>query len=301
MVSQPQTFISIMYQVFITLTTFTAVFGLIVIGAGEVLSRPANGSVGAAPIELHAESVTLRLSNESISGWLARGTPGLGIVLLLHGVRSDRRQMLGRARFLFQAGYSIMLIDLPAHGESGGERITFGYQEAEGVKAAMRYLTETFPDEKIAVIGVSLGAASLVLSKVSPAPSAVVLESMYLTIEEAITRRLEKRFGPLGGLFTPLFLWQLPLRLGVTADQLRPIANLSALCSPVLIVSGAEDRHPTVAETQRLFESANQPKELWIIEGAAHVNLHEYNPEEYEAKVSAFLHKYLRDESYEVK
>jgi len=42
----------------------------------------------------------------------------------------------------------------------------------------------------VGVIGVSLGAASLVLAKPDPAPSAVVLESMYPTIEEAVSNRL---------------------------------------------------------------------------------------------------------------
>ncbi|SDZ12809.1 alpha/beta hydrolase [Nitrosomonas sp. Nm33] len=268
------------------------------IKAGGELCRPAQRSVGSVPADLPVETIILQsASSETIklvSGWAIRGTRGMGVVLLLHGLRNDRRQMLDRARFLFRAGYSIILIDLPAHGESSGEYITFGYREAEGVEAAMRYLVETFPHEKIAVIGVSLGAASLVLSKVSPVPSAVVLESMYPTIEEAIARRLQKRLGLFGSLLTPIFLWQLPIRFGVTADQLRPIANLAALHSPVLIMSGAEDLHPTVAETQRLFESANQPKELWIVEGAAHINLHAYHPKEYEARVSAFLQKYLR-------
>lgn len=292
----------------IALAVLAVICGMTIIGigirAGEELSRPAHRSVGHIPADLPGESITLRSASskaEPVSGWLVRGTPGMGVVLLLHGVRNDRRQMLGRASFLFQAGYSIMLIDLPAHGESSGDRITFGYREGEGVRAVMRYLAETFPDEKIAVIGVSLGAAALVLSKVTPAPSAVVLESMYPTIEEAIARRLQKRLGPLGSLLTPLFLWQLPIRLGVTADQLRPITNLPALHSPVFIMSGAEDQHPTVAETQRLFEAANQPKELWIVEGAAHVNLHAHHPEEYEARVLAFLRKYLRGGSYEVK
>ncbi len=288
---------------FIALTLLVVICGIAVIAigikAGGELCRPAQRSVGSAPADLPVETITLQsASNETIelvSGWLIRGTPGMGVVLLLHGLRNDRRQMLDRTKFLLRAGYSIMLIDLPAHGESSGECITFGYREAEGVEAAMRNLAESFPHEKIAVIGVSLGAASLVLSKGSPAPSAVVLESMYPTIEEAIARRLQKRLGPLGSFLTPLFLWQLPIRLGVTADRLRPIANLAALHSPVLIMSGAEDLHPTVAETQRLFESANQPKELWLVEGAAHINLHAHNPKEYEARVSAFLHKYLRD------
>ena len=284
---------------------FVIIAGITVIGAainvGDRLSRPAHRSVGIAPADLPAESIILyRATNEatesaeSVSGWLAYGTPGMGVVLLLHGVRSDRRQMLGRARFLFQAGYSVMLIDLPAHGESSGDRITVGYREAEGVKAALHHLATTFPDEKIAVIGVSLGAAAFMLSKVASFPDAVVLESMYPTIEEAITRRLQQRIGPLGSLLTPLFSWQLLLRLGIPVEQLRPIAELPTLHSPVLIMSGREDRHTSLSDTQRLFEAANQPKELWIVTSAAHVDLHAFNPEEYEARVSTFLHKYLQ-------
>ncbi len=48
------------------------------------------------------------------------GQKGKGAVLLLHGVRADRREMLNRARFLKEEGYSVLLIDLPSHGESDG-------------------------------------------------------------------------------------------------------------------------------------------------------------------------------------
>ena len=134
----------------------------------------------------------------------------------------------------------------------------------------MHYMTEVLPGERTAVIGVSLGAASFVLSKVSPAPDAAVLESMFPTLEEAVADRLELHAGPMASMFTPLLLWQLPIRLGFSADALRPIADLPALHCPVLIASGAEDRHTTLRETKRLFESAGQPKELWVVGGAAH-------------------------------
>lgn len=67
--------------------------------------------------------------------------------------------MLGRARFLQSEGYSVLLVDLPAHGESLGERITFGAREAAGVTSALAFLRNELPDERVGVIGVSLGAA----------------------------------------------------------------------------------------------------------------------------------------------
>jgi len=265
-------------------------------GAGEMLSRPANRAVGPPPPDWPALGVRLHTpSGAAIAGWLARGQPGKGAVLLLHGVRTDRTQMLRRARFLNQAGYAALLVDMPAHGESSGDRITFGAREAAGVTTALDYLRRELPGERVGIIGVSLGAASTVLANPKPAPDAVILESMYPTIEEAVANRLVMRLGPVGAHLVPLLLWQMSLRTGVHARDLRPIQNLPHIGAPVLIVSGTEDKHTTWAGTQRLFDSAVEPKELWRVEGAAHVDLHAFQPEEYERRTLRFLAKHLRN------
>lgn len=262
--------------------------------AGDMLSRSAHRTIGNPPSDLPAEPVELRTTtNGAVSGWLVRGKTGLGAVLLLHGVRSDRRQMIGRAKFLNRLGYSVLLIDLPAHGESSGARITYGFREAEGVKVALDYLSREFPYEKIGVISVSLGAASLVFSNPSAVPSAVVLESMFPTIEEAVADRLDLHLGSQGTLLAPLLLWQLPLWLGTSAEELQPITALASLHTPVLIASGSMDRHTTLAETKRIFAAAAEPKELWVVEGAAHVDLYAFEPDAYQKKISTFLAKYL--------
>lgn len=213
--------------------------------------------------------------------------------MLLHGVGADRTQMLGRARFLHEAGYAALLVDLPAHGESSGDRITFGARESEAVRAALEYLRHQLPGVRIGVIGVSLGAAAIVLAHPKPAPDAVILESMYPTIEEAVAARLVMRLGPLGAALAPPLLWQMPLRTGVRAEDLRPIRHLTSLDASVLVASGSEDKHTTWAETQRIFDAAIEPKELWRVEGAAHVDLHAFQPEEYERRILRFLEKHL--------
>ncbi len=267
----------------------------VVFGTGELLSRPASRVIGEAPAELRAISVRLPTSpTGSVAGWFARGA-GPGAILLLHGVRADRTHMLGRARFLQAEGYSVLLIDLPAHGESTGERITFGANEAVGVAAALRYLRAALPGERIGVVGVSLGAASLVLSRPSPAPSAVVLESMYPTITAAVENRLAMRLGPVGSLVAPLLLWQLPLRSDFSAEQLRPLMALPELQAPLLVASGTDDQHTTWPETERIFAAAQQPKELWAVDGAAHVDLYSYDPAAYRARILRFFSQHLRN------
>lgn len=269
-------------------------FVMAVIGAGEVLCHPARRAVGQAPPDLQARSLRLPYGQgETLSAWMLRGQPGQGAVLLLHGVRADRREMLGRARFLNQLGYAVLLPDLPAHGESSGEQITYGLHEAEGVRAAMSMLRRELPDEKLGVIGVSLGAASFVLAHAQPAPSAVVLESMFPSITEAVNARLRLVLGAPGPALAPLLLWQLPLRLSVSASQLQPIAEMATVHSPMLIVAGTADQHTPLAETLRIFDAAAAPKDLWLVQDAAHVDLHAFAPRDYEARVGAFLARHL--------
>lgn len=268
---------------------------LLLWGAGDVLTRPATRAIGPAPADLAAQSVRLPIGVAgSVAGWFVPGRPGQGVVVVLHGVRADRRQMLARARFLGREGYATLLIDLPAHGESSGDRITFGAREAAGVQAALAYLRRAWPGERVGVIGVSLGAAAAVLARPSPAPDAVVLESMYPTIEEAAADRVTQRLGRWStGLAQPL-LWLLPLQAGVRTDQLRPIDRIGGLAAPVLVASGAEDRHTRWNETLRIFEAAAEPRELWRVDGVAHVDLHAARPAQYEAKILAFLGRFLR-------
>ena len=53
-----------------------------------------------------------------IHAWFVPGRRGAGAVLLLHGVRANRRIMLGRARFLHDSGYALLIPDFQAHGEN---------------------------------------------------------------------------------------------------------------------------------------------------------------------------------------
>lgn len=223
-----------------------ALVGLLVASllAGHVLTRPERHPIPSPPSDLPIQEALIGTTGTpTMSGWWIPGRKGSGAILLLHGIRADRTQMLGRARFLHRLGYHTLLPDLPAHGESGGDRITFGVEESRGAAAALRYLATVVPQEPIGVIGVSLGAASIVLLEERPPLAALVLESLYPTIDEAVADRLDLHVGPAGRVLAPLLLWQLPFRLGIPASHLRPIDVVPSLGAPVLIASGTLDRH----------------------------------------------------------
>ncbi len=267
---------------------------------GERLSRPMPARVGPPPASLGAESLSLpgAPSDRPVAAWFVPGRPGAGAVLLLHGLHGDRRQMLGRAAFLQRRGHALLLIDLPGHGESPADRVRFGAGEAVAVRAALAYLHQRLPQERVGVIGVSLGAAALVLARPEPAPAAVVLESMYPGIEDALENRLRLHLGDWAPPLAPLLLWQLPWQLGLSAAQLQPIQSLPQWRTPLLLAAGGRDRHTTLPETAQLFAAAPGPgKSLWVLADAAHVDLHAHSPAAYEQRVGSFLAEHLQPQA----
>ncbi|ABC27726.1 putative lipase [Hahella chejuensis KCTC 2396] len=257
-------------------------------GAGGALSASVNHHIAPPPPALNAQTVQF----DGVSGWYAPAA-GQQCALLLHGVRSDRTSMIKRALFLQKSGYSSLLIDLQGHGETQGEQITFGYRESDNVKSAIAYLRTQRQCAKVAIIGVSLGGAASLLGQSPASADVYVLEAVYPNIEQAVSNRLSMRLGALGEWLTPLLTAQIPLRLGVSLDELRPEFAIKHITAPVLIITGTEDQHTTLTESQHLFDNAPEPKFLWLVKGAHHQDFHEYAPEEYESRVTRFLEQSL--------
>jgi alpha-beta hydrolase superfamily lysophospholipase len=288
-------------KAWLTLTNLlvAAAAAVILIIAGTYLSAlglqdSANHFVGRPPLDLQASNITYASgAGVLIHGWLVPGKPKQGVVLMLHPVRGDRRDMISRAEFLRKRGYAVLMIDFQSHGENRGRRITYGDLESRDVTGAIQYLHHKLPGEKVAVLGLQMGADALVLSEDRPPVDAVVLEQMYPTINRAIASRVRNNIGPLAPLFSWLVMVEMQSRNEIPPNRLSVIDRMSRIGAPVLIINGTDDHHVTIDEARAELAAATPPKELWAVEGAGHVNLHEFAKEEYERRVGDFIARYL--------
>ncbi len=266
--------------------------------AGGRIAAPVQREVGPPPAGF-VERTTVFTSGTapSMAGWWFHAEEPRATVLLLHALRGDRRAMVGRARLLVDAGYDAVVIDLQAHGERHGGAITFGAKERDDVIEAVQLIRRTAPGRPIAIIGWSLGGAAAVLAG-SLGVDAMVLESVYPTIDRAIANRLSMRAGSLGAAAAPLFTLQLPLRLGMSAAELRPIDKIGEIGCPLLVLSGEADPRTTAKETRSLFAEAAEPKRLELFPDAGHVDLLESDPMLWKAAVLSFLEEFLTHEGH---
>jgi pimeloyl-ACP methyl ester carboxylesterase len=258
---------------------------------GSSLSAPVKIEVGTAPPELMAETVRFPSQfGATLAAWYGEPSSGEPVIVLSHGIRGSRKHLVGRARFLRDAGYGVMLYDARGHGESSGDQITFGYLEAHDAAAAVAYVRARTPGSSVGFIGASLAGASALLGPEPLDVDALVLEAVYPTLETAVTNRIALRLGiGLAPMLSKLLLWQVEPRLGFDPFTLNPIDRIHLTRAPILLIAGSEDRRTSLAESRALYREAPDPKQLWILNGATHESFHRFAGREYERRILEFF------------
>jgi alpha-beta hydrolase superfamily lysophospholipase len=256
---------------------------------GSVYSAPCNHSV-ALPKDMPVEQVAFpSASGTMIHGWLVTSPTNRGVVILQHGIHGDKSTLVARAKLFSKSGYSVLLFDFQAHGESIGKQITFGYLESLDSQAAVEFVKKRFPDQPVAVVGVSLGAAAAALAQPPLDVQALVLEMPFSTIVAAIQDRIEMRLGPAGRCLSPLLTAQIHLRSGCSTDDLRPLVAVANIPAPKLFLAGTADQETKFAEAKAIFANAAEPKSFVPFEGAHHEDLLRFSPGLYQKTVLEFL------------
>lgn len=255
------------------------------------LTTPVRNRNVGTPAEFSYEDVTIKTSDGlNISGWYIAGTRPDAIVLV-HGIHANRAYLLPQANILSKAGYHLMLIDLRGHGNSEGEIMTYGYNEALDVQAAVDYLLELPEVEQVAVLGHSLGAAAVARAAANDERvKAIVIQSSYSSLGQAVEDSFENFSIFPRWPFAPLIITLAEFRTGLQIGQINSSRDLSAMQSrPVFIIHSADDNLFPLHHAQQMYEAANEPKMIWIVDGLPHINPITGNEIEYEKKTLEFF------------
>jgi len=234
-----------------------------------------------------------------LRGWKVRPTnPNGDWVLLYHGISDNRTGNLGHAEFLLTSGYSVMMMDSRAHGQSGGDMATYGWKERDDTRAIV---DATYASESIRhlyALGVSMGAAiALQSAAVEPRIVAVVAEDPFENLREVTYDYAGLEFSPLLGktLFRPASMAALhgvKKDGGFDPDEVSPKKAVAARAFPVLLICGTADHRIPCRHAEAIYQAAIGPKELWMVPGAEHASAFGHAPQQYEKRVIEFFGKY---------
>lgn len=300
--------------------------GLLVLGAAGSLTL----AVGAASFSLsgllvrprlkrlphlrrpHVRNLLLKLGRpfEDVSfpafdgirlhGWWMPVDPKAPTVIVLHGVRKNRTDVLRAALVLQFAGYNVLVFDGRGHGNSEGRHVTYGFLERRDVESAINWLIEDqrVINTRFGLAGESMGAAiSLQVAAHSNRISAVWADSPFSSLDR-ITREFAVQKTRLPETVLSPVLWTTQrvanLRGRFDFRTVDPLMLASRIECPVYLVHGTADQLISPSHSEHIHEALNGEKHIWLIEGARHAKGFRRAKQEYNRRLIGFFDRHLR-------
>lgn len=215
----------------------------------EVPAPVAVGLIGVEPATFEtADGLYLSGWFVPVAGGTARAT-----MLVFNGNAGNRAFRTPLAIALRAHGLQVLLVDYRGYGGNPGIPTESGLLTDS--RAARAYLAarRDVDASRLVYFGESLGAAVAVELAAEHPPLALVLRSPFTSM------------GDIGQHHYPF----LPVRL-LLRDRFAAIDHIGRVRAPLLVIAGQSDRIVPLAHSRRLYEAANAPKSLLVIDEADH-------------------------------
>lgn len=202
------------------------------------------------------------------------------------------------AVFFHRMGYNCLIVDHRAHGKSEGDYVGFGILDRFDMKAWIDCMEKRFEgNAEIVLYGVSMGATIAVmtagLASLSPSVKAVVADCAFTSPYDVFAHILKRDYH-----LPPFPIMNINDMMcrRKAGYGFRDYSTLDAVQStgvPILFIHGRDDDFVPVWMSEKNYKMCRSPKDILIVDNAAHAASYYENKEAYEAKVNGFLEKYV--------
>jgi len=228
--------------------------------------------------------------------WLFPGLRDSPVIVLCHGYRSSRTEVMTLATSLQMHRYNVLAFNFAGHGDSPVGHTTLGNLESVELLAALRSLEgrNDVDISRVGLWGYSLGGyAALSAAPDFPGIKVIVVDSVYPRPANLLRRemgRLGADIIPLLGPVTTLEFHVFSLFQPGRPDPRQALPRLGGI--PKLFIAG-EDTPQLGQLTRELYEQAPDPKELATLPRSNLASMNEAERRTYEDLVVRFFLKHL--------
>lgn len=234
----------------------------------------------------------------SFDGLTLRGkyyeyAPDAPIELMFHGYRGNaERDLCGGVQRCFKLGHSALIVNQRAGATSDGHVITFGVREHRDCLSWLAFALERFgPDVKIILTGISMGAATVMMTADKSLPKNVlgILADCGFTSPKAIIQKVIRQKGLPVALAYPFVRLGGRLFGGFDIEECSAVEALKNATVPVLFFHGEADGYVPCDMSRENYEACTSRKRLVTVPDADHGLSYIYAPEEYRQAVREFF------------
>lgn len=237
------------------------------------------------------ETIQLKTSGGiPIDAWYSKTDSSTTCVILIHGYSVNKSYLENEAAMFKQWGYSVLLIDLRAHGKSGGNTTTFGVKETDELQKAYEFVKQK-GQSNIILYGVSLGAVLAIKAAANGdiLPAAIIADVPFGSLHQHLKARA-RMVGFPSEPFAGLTTFWIGAERGFNGFRFDINSYSKKLSCPILLEWGAKDPLVTREEIDSIYKNlSSKNKKLVIYPDADHGSFLQKDPFAWEKEVQAFL------------
>ena len=245
-------------------------------------------------LQLHANYIPAEPALEN-SAASAAAEPEHRFAICVHGYANASDSMGLYARvYRDRYGMNVLLPDLRGHGRSDGDYVGMGYHDSRDILRWIDWILEKDPAAQIVLHGISMGAATVLMTTGLTLPTAVkaaVSDSSFTSAMEiftAVYNGLDEAKIPASVMLEAVRGIAL-VRAGYDLAKASPVEAVSHSKTPTLFIHGQADTLIPPEMMPALYKAAACKKAFQWIPEADHVQSVIVDPETYWARVERFL------------
>ncbi|MDY3730883.1 MAG: AMP-binding protein [Candidatus Choladocola sp.] len=210
-------------------------------------------------------------------------------VICFHGYTSKgMNDFIGLSDYYLKRGYSMLLVDERAHGESEGVYIGFGCLDRWDAMKWIAWAVETCGQQvQILFHGDSMGGATVLMTSsldLPPQVKGIISDCAFTSAKEVFTHVLHSMYHLPAFPIMQISDFVNKRKAGYGLDECNSAVEVRNAKVPILMIHGSADSFVPCSMCDTIYENCSAPKKKLIIEGAAHVESYYKDPEAYEPK-----------------
>ena len=246
-------------------------------------------------------------------GYLLSGTfipnakPTHKTIIFLHGFTENRTIGLYYLEIYLRAGFNVLLVDSRAHGESGGDSVTWGSLEKYDLEQWVNWLAQRIPNGAIGVHGLSMGAATALLhaelNEKSKRVAFYVADSPYSDFETLLSLYVRQYLSPymetlnyprlanldITSLLLPYANLVSYFHSRSTFHEASPLQSVRHVTTPILYLHGEADTLIPASMSLELQQATKGPSQLYLFANSKHGTAIFDNHRQYSQVIQHFL------------
>ena len=215
------------------------------------------------------------------------------VVICFHGYTSQgMNDYIGLSGYYLKRGYSMLLVDERAHGQSEGEYIGFGCLDRKDALGWIGWvLKECGESVQILLHGTSMGGSTVLMAsglELPPQVKGIVSDCAFTSPKYVFTHVLHTMYH------LPAFpMIQIADRVnkekaGYGLDECNAAREVQKATVPILFIHGEEDTFVPCRMCKEIYENCASPKQILTIPGAAHAESYYKDTAAYEQALDTF-------------